>query len=336
MRMSYQANRWILLIVLTTSYAATGLSGTDAQLTGVLPDEYESVGDHVLGLGNAGMAAAAGIASVRLNPAMLAMEPVYTVSGGYHWPRNGRDFYQVGILDSKTSSLAAGMSYTGFADTYNSADAAMAEQLDSPVVRRASVGIAQAFKSLSIGLAGHFVEGVPLTAPTDPLVKGWGLGLGVASLLTPTIRVGASAENLANAKIAEYAPRTLRAGVAWIFGGGDVTAHLDFRQRDRIRSLEAGFAEPMTFGVNDSAAAASEPVLKPEQMVIGSFSARVYDVVRILGAYGQSANSDGRRLLAGGIAIVNNQVSISYGASREDMRDQSAHHAVNLNMSISL
>lgn len=300
-----------------------------------LPDEYESVGDQALGFGNAGVASASGTASLRLNPGALATPtPVYSVSGGYHWPREGRDFYQAGIIDSKTSPTAAAFSYTGFLDEYDPEASVIGDQVDSPIVRRASVGFAQILGKVSAGVAGHYVEGAPILDPTAQPIKGWSLGAGVATNLTPAIRLGASVENLANSKIADYAPRTYRAGGAWDLSK-DFSISLDYRRRDRVDKLENLIFSDTSLTLAEREEA-KDKYLQPEQMVIGSFAARVYDVVRLVGTYGQSATDDGRRLLAGGIAIVNDKISIGYGASREHMRSDVAHQAVNLNMSIAL
>ena len=65
---------------------------------GRIPDEYESLGGHSLGFSNGAQAAVSGQASVRGNPAMLAMERKYTASASYHWPTMGREFIKLVLL----------------------------------------------------------------------------------------------------------------------------------------------------------------------------------------------------------------------------------------------
>lgn len=299
-----------------------------------VPDEYESVGGHEVGLGEAGVAASGGIAATRLNPSLLPLEKEYSVGIDYHWPSRGRDFYQAGVVDSKTSSVAAGFSYTGFQEDY---DPVTSEPIaDSPVIRRLVLGVGQAFGKFALGANGQFVEGVDNdpAKPKDSRIKGTTFGLGASTLATNQIRLGASVENLANSKVRDYSPRTIRAGGAYLVGKGDVTVHLDYRMRDRTARFEGPPDIPDALrAVGDEDDESAKGPLTPEHMVIGSFSARVYDYLRLLGAYGQSVNDD-RKSLSGGIALVNNKFSLSYAASRPYLDSSSAHQAVHLSLSI--
>lgn len=306
-----------------------------------VPDEYESVGGHGLALGEAGVAASGGIAATRLNPSLLPLEKQYSVGADYHWPSRGREFYQAGVVDSKTSNVAAGFSYTGFAEDF---DPKISEEVaDSPVIRRLVLGVGQAFGKLALGANGQFVEAFDNDAakPKDARVKGTTFGLGASTLASNQVRLGASVENLANRRVRDFSPRTIRVGGAYLFGQGDVTLHLDYRHRDRTVRFESAPILPFALREagdvdGESGRESDSPqVLNPEQMVIGSFSARVYDYLRILGAYGQSV-SDDRKSLSGGLALVNNKFSLSYAASRPYLDSTSAHQAVHLSLSVFL
>lgn len=300
-----------------------------------IPDEYETAGGHGLGFSNAGVAAASGLASVRTNPAMLAAEKQYRIYGGYNWPTAGREFFNAGAVDSKTSATAAGISYTSFTDDYRRPDGRnTSSPYDSPVMRRGQVGVAQQLGAVAVGIGGHYVEATTLgTSDTylvdqEERIKGIGLTAGVAGLLTKSIRFGISGENITNKKIADYAPKTYRAGFAYIFGTGDITAHLDFRQRDRVAHFEGDQTITNNFGQIEVLRAGETA---PEQMAIGSFSARVNNYFRLLGGYGQGINTD-RSSLSGGVAIVSEKLSLSYTAARPYMKQASAQQAINLGM----
>ena len=201
-----------------------------------IPDEFEAIGGHALGLGHGGMAAISGLSSIRANPAMLAMTKQYSVVGGYHWPTYGRNFYQVGVVDSNTSNLAAGLIYNGFMDGPEDSFEGLDRQFDSPVKSRISLGFAGTSQLLAFGVSGSFVTAVSTEGSELKETKGLTLGLGVVGLLTPAIRFGLSAENLNNKEVAFVAPRTYRAALAYTLER--VTLHLDWKRRDRVDGFE--------------------------------------------------------------------------------------------------
>jgi hypothetical protein len=308
-----------------------------------LPDEYEAFGGHSLGMANGGSVATGGLSAVRLNPAMLALEKTYAVSGGWHWPTSGREFYQAGVVDSTTGSVAAGASYTSAMDDYSSQSEADEPEayLDSPIKRRVAFAFAQAFKLVSIGVGGQYVQGrshADLLTEKGSEVRGTTFSTGVVSLLSPQIRVGLSAENLGNSKIREYAPRTTRAGAAWIGANGDVTAHLDYVRRERVEAYEGRVTETsLAFGAVASAADPTQaPDARPEEMVIASTSARVQDYLRLMAGVGQSFGSENRRVLGGGVAVVSNKLVLSWTAMRPWMPDDRLHQSVNLSIEVSM
>ena len=93
---------WITAFFLTFPFCAQS-----KEKRSFLPAEYESDGGHSLGFGHGGVAAVSGQSSVKANPAMLPLEKHYRVSAGYHWPVFGREYYQAGVVDSVTSSIAS-------------------------------------------------------------------------------------------------------------------------------------------------------------------------------------------------------------------------------------
>jgi hypothetical protein len=331
---------WIRSPRLLVGAAALAIAGPAAAATTPreIPSEYESTSGLGVALNNAGVAATEPDSAVRTNPALLPTERAYSVSAGYHWPSAGRDFFQAGIVDSKTSSIAAGVSYTGFTDDYRYAQPKMKEQdqqqakLDSPLVRRGVVGLGQNLGKVSAGAGATYVEANSLEgsdAEEGRRIKGFGLNVGIAMALSPQLRLGASGENLSNRKIADYAPKTYRVGAAYAFAPA-VMGYLDARQRDRVAAFEAEPVDP--FAEEDDAGKKME---RPEQMLIAGMSVKTADFLRLLGSYGQSF-SDDRRSLAGGIAVVNKNFSLSYTASRPYMNRSSAHQAIGLSLDMAM
>ena len=159
-----------------------------------VPDEYESTGGHIGGFSNGGVAAVGGVTAVRANPAMLSEDKEYTVSMGYHWPSGGREFYQAGVVDSKTSPVAAGVSYTGFNDEYDySQDSSVEVESDSPIMKRAALAMSQSFGAFSAGLGGGYVEAHPLRGTEsfvddEESIKGYTLNFGMAGYLGKQLR----------------------------------------------------------------------------------------------------------------------------------------------------
>ncbi|MGE0171611.1 MAG: hypothetical protein AB7T49_02450 [Oligoflexales bacterium] len=320
--------RWIVAVL----FLVPSLGYGETDLTKV-PDEYESIGGHALGLGNAGMAALGGPSAVRANPAMIALEKNYTLSAGYHWPSAGREFYQAGIVDSVTSDIAAGVSYVGYEDDFVNLE--REDQIgDSRVDRRASVALAKILNKLSFGLSAHFISGYEYHSDErEKLEKKSGAtaGIGVAGLLTQTLRVGASVENLGNRKVKEFAPQIVRAGVAFMTFGGNLTLHLDYRQRENLTG------EPLVDErSNDEPTVTSEPITGPERMMFASTSLKVYDLIRILGSYGWSVSGSDRTSAGYGIGLVHEVFSISYNIFQPYLKSSKTHNAVNVNVVLAM
>ncbi len=305
-----------------------------------IPDEYETTSGHGIAMNNAGYAANDGYTAVRANPALLATQKEYTASAGFHWPVSGRDYFQAGIVDSKTSSVAAGVSYTGFQEDYAYPDSggpgnSTVSAYDSPVVRRGVVGVAQNFGALSFGIGATYVEANPIMHSEEWLegkdrVKGTGLNFGVAAGLGKGLAVGGSVENASNRKIADYAPKTYRAGVAYQLSPV-ISGYLDARQRDRVAEFESDQIVSIGEPVSDS----SDILDNPERMVIGSLVAQVQEFLRLVGSYGQSV-TDERRSVAGGAVISSKNFSLSYTLARPYMKESATHQAVALSMQMAM
>ena len=312
------------LMILCGLHSVQAFSGSPP---GRLPDEIENDGGPLLGFSYGGSSAVSGQASIRSNPAMLVFEKKYEVSGTYNWPSVGREFYQAGVVDSKTASFAAGFSYVSFRERYRSPEELTGEDekyqafYDSPIKNRLSFALAQAFSKFSVGVGAQIVN----TAIPTQKKRGVTFGGGFAGLLTPALRFGASAENLGNRGVKDVAPSTYRGGLAYLIFGGDVTLHLDYRQRERVAS------ELAVFDTSRAAPVGSYSLF--EKMAIVSSSVRIQDLLRILAGYGREIGGN-RSSLAGGVALVNRNFSLSYLLGKPYMRDSSLHQAVNLEIQL--
>jgi len=316
--------RWFVILFVAAAHTQISVAEERDRR---IPDEYESTGGMSLGTGNSGVAGLGGLSAIRLNPGMLALEKNYTIGGGYHWPTEGRDFFDAGVVDTQSSAIAAGVHYTGFSDKYDTEQfmSQGASRRDAAIQRRGSLVLGRVMGKLSLGVGAQYVEGVTFESQqgvlTEQTRSGTTLGFGIAGLLTSRIRFGASVENMANKKVAEYAPRTVRAGVAYIFGE-HVMGQVDLRQRERIGYFEQGVA-------GEEKTDEDKAYQAPERMAIASFSARVYSMLRILGAYGQSVTGPSRKSVSGGLAIINKNASLSYTASRPHMDYEQSHQSIN-------
>ncbi|MCX6124825.1 MAG: hypothetical protein NTV34_08760, partial [Proteobacteria bacterium] len=280
-----------------------------------IPEEYLSTGEQSTALANGGSLSSGGYGAVRANPAMLAAEKQYTLGGGYHWPSKGREYYQGGIVDAKTASVAAGFSYTSSLNNYEGAWAkdgsVMAE--DTPVRRRANVGLGQSFKTFSLGLGGGFIEAADPTktfSEDSDRVKGFTLGAGAVIGIAANIRAGLSVENLANKKVSFAAPTIYRAGLVW-GAVKDFSVFLDLRSREAVLSYDA---PPPAIGLFKTEQSSSKEVESEKGFVLGGL-VRIYDLLRVSAATGMSVQgSRSSATAAGGLALVNKAFTFAYGA----------------------
>lgn len=321
--------RFLVLFALTAGQVSA------QQTSRRIPDEYETTGVVGMAINNMGSAGADSHSAMRVNPALIALDRQYSLSAGYHWPTVGREYYQASVVDSKTAKIAAGVSYTGYPDDYlypSDPKTRRDAQFDSPLARRGVIGIAQNIGSMSLGAGATYVETSPLMSSVEKRqgqerVRGFGINAGGTFSLNPAIRVGASVENLSNRRIDDYVPMTYRAGLAYTASPA-LNLLLDYRQRKRIVEFEGerlrldDVTDP---GFSD-----------PEQMIFASFIGQLQSALRIMGSYGYALSDDKRRALSGGIAIVNQTISLSYSVSRPYLANSETHQAVALAIDMSM
>lgn len=330
------------MLVLLGSMVLASLKLTAIEQGQRVPDEFESVGGRGLGLGNSAAAAMTDVGAVRSNPAMMALDKQYVVSAGLHWPSVGRDFWQAGAVDSRTSGVAAGLLYSAGREAYKPESEPLSEEdqirkyYDAPLKYRASGALAQPLGSLAFGVGASYLEGfVPENAERADsklkLTKGTVYGLGLAGVLASQLYFSASVENLSNTQLRDLAPRIWRGGLSW--GGllSGLSLNLDYRQRERVYQERM----PVTFGMI-SLAPEGEGLTDDEKLVSASFIMSFQNLVQILGSYGEDLSGTKRRTLAGGVAFSNQTLSLSWLAARPYLSDEQVHHAIHLSMQVTI
>lgn len=333
--------------ILAAAIGLTGFSSAQLWASSIrLPEEYESTGGHSLAFGGSVASGIGGASAIRANPALLALEKEYTVNGAYHWPTAGRDYYQLGVVDGKTSSLAAGFAYTGAFDDYQGISEKRYQEStttkagsssfskDSPIVRRAALALALPVGRVYLGLGGGYVEARP---PSETLaeggadkIRGFTLGGGIAAHLSPALRLGFSAENLANRKVQFAAPTFYRAGVSY-FAGDFISVHLDYRSRQAVAEYE-GAAPSFTLAAKNDDKAPGQ-----ETLINASTSVKLYDLLRLVTSVGQSKSDEYSATRAGGgLSLINQKFSFSYQVLKPNLAEAGVHHAVALGLDVAI
>lgn len=311
-----------------------------------IPEEYETTGGHSLAFGGSTATAIGGMSAIRCNPALLALEKEYSFNGNYNWPTAGRDFYQLGVVDGKTSPIAAGFAYTGALDDYqgiatspgatgSNDSQTLGLSKDTPMNRRASLAFGMPLGRMYVGFGSNYVEAIaPGEALIDPRakkIKGFTMGFGAAAHLSPSVRLGFSAENLANTKLKYVSPTFYRAGASY-FMGDVASVHIDYRRRDAV-SLYEGV--PPDFALNSQDGAANGGLA--ETLVNASTSIKVYDLLRLVLSSGRTA-ADGRAAtqVAGGLSLINQKFNFSYQIIKRDLNVDAVHHALALGLDVAI
>lgn len=208
-------------------------------------------GGRSIGMGRAGASLIVDPALVRLNPAALARLKMFSIGGGYQRNADGSDQYNIGVIDSVTTELAAGLYYSMESDA---GFGFMGKDIRPPRYSYLSLGIADGYPLFGIPLyagaavnwlrtdipieggSDHVVDAT-FSAHMDPLPNLWNLS---AALVGRNL-IGTDKERLArNVEITgSIAP------LEWLRGAGGVITDLT-----RSSDLDAGFlvgieAEPV-------------------------------------------------------------------------------------------
>lgn len=289
-----------------------------------VPTEILSPSGSSLGINNSGSVMTSDVGSVRLNPAMLGIMKDYAVAGSYHWPSAGREFYQVGVVDGKTAPVAAGFLLTGFPEKAFS-EKLNGNSVDSGIEQRLSVALAHSFSLFSAGITGSYLSG--RQEKDAPLFRAYTLGIGLAGLLTPDIRFGASVENLANSRAKDAAPTIVRFGGAYAMSNGNVVIGLDFRHREPAAAYD-GCQIDLT---NSSQKCSS---LKADQWAFLSGILEVIDEFKVMSSLGSATDGKAQEI-SGGVGYYGSNASLSY-MYQQTRPSRRTHQGVQLEMRVAL
>ena len=317
----------VLLAMMLLSLSTEAAVANESRLIR-LPSEYEATDERALGLNNMGTAGIDSYAAIRINPALLILNRSYNFGAAYHWPiADARQYYQLGLVDGTTSKLVAGASYTGFADNYKTGNLYLAT--DSPIVKRASLGVAYPLRSLAIGLSAHYIEANQDTGLTTTVVeKGLTLGFGVLGYITNRLRFGLSVENVNNENVKTYAPRVFRGGLNWLALGDQAEVFLDWRQRQRVSAVEGELPTiALTQGMEQSHGFQDQ-----ESMGFVGGRLKFYDVLQLSLSYGHAIDESERRSLASGLSIVNQGFAFTYSVARPYLESTDIHSSLGLTL----
>lgn len=282
-----------------------------------IPDAYETVPGKAQALNGTATAYGIGdLGALSTNPALLFATPNYEFSTAYHWPTAGREFYQAGIIDSKTRKIAAALSYTGYMDKYNNTVESI--ETDSKLTRRIQTGFAHPFGKISFGVSLQYLEAKKIVQKNEIQdIKGFNFGLGLFTKFSKSLSLGASANSLNSKKLGEVAPKTYRAGLSYKLAAKWL-ANLDLKQRDRT---------PEEVGLT-----------KPERM---GFVALIYNhqnKLELLASYGKEFSTENgrkpRESLSGGASIQMEKVKLGYTVLKPYRRSPEKHQSIHLSFAV--
>lgn len=305
-----------------------------------IPDEYEYALKSAC-LVSGGTALINNASAVKINPSMIATDIKYTITGAYNFSSFGRDFIQIGIVDSKTSPVAAGILYTGFLDKYNkSAYNFIKKEKDSTINQRFLIAFAQKFKSFTIGIGGQYLEAWEFqnTTQEKTKIKGISFNFGLSILISPIIRYAASIENFSNKKIQNYAPQVFRTGISSVIFRDSIIVNLDYKIRQRVKNQEYMFDNLAQYNLSENEINQIQQddnkYTTSEQSFIGSSNIKIYDMFNVLISYAIETSSIKRTQLGTGIEVVNKNSSLFYNIVKPYLNKPETFQNIGLSLNI--
>ena len=287
-----------------------------------IPGEIEQAGGYAGAINNSGVSFLEGSSATKINPALLVETKDYVVSGSYHWPVGGREFYELGVVDGITSKYVASLQYNGFQEDYKvnwEQDA-----IDAPVKKRASMALALPLKYIAVGANASYVEGYTLNGTDLNSVKALTLGFGLYGKFTKHLKLGASIQNFNNDSIKSIAPMTIRAGVSLMLLEQQLLISAEFKQRQRIESYEGAVLID-----NFSELSYLED---PERMAYLSSVVKVFDVVRLMGSYGMGLLEDPRKSASAGVGLAQGGYTFYYTIAKPYLSHEELAHSLSISL----
>ncbi|MCY4380087.1 MAG: hypothetical protein OXC40_00750 [Proteobacteria bacterium] len=310
------------------------------------------------GMIGGGVTAFSGVEAIRINPAMLSQSTDYQVSGSFHWPTYGRNFYQGAIVDG-TGPVKAGLLYTAplnrtFDDSWLKADnntqntthlsQTNRESLvwGMKTIQKFNLSLAQSFQKISFGITGAYLEGMMRKYRSFHLEQVSGVTFGIASFfpINQQLLLGVSCENLNNQQIVQLAPTIFRAGFGWLLSSSHLAIHGDYLRRQRVRSEWILVKKKETpEDPNWSSMFDERDIISDyEQSVVASIKGQFQEIIVVTGAYRMEIGNHGleRQGLAAGISVAPELYSISYTIQRPDLSSPALHQSVSLAITLKM
>jgi len=297
----------------------------------VLPDEYSSSGGEAMALAGGGSVGVRGIDSVVLNPAMLGKAYGYSVNASYHWPRFGRSFFQVGVVDTVTSSVAAGVLYNRSLTKYQADEEVNREQhlLDTPINHRLQLAFAKSFSKIVLGLNLHYVQGhIPLREKEEEALNVFGVGLGVAMDLSSEFVAGLSINHFGQGKIGYFAPRKIQGGISYFLPSFPLRLNVDYIRRTRVDLEKRYFFLPE----GEDTWLFKDEERKSEQSIVFSGDVVFKNFIKFLAGYRRTFEEK-KQSFATGVALTNQFYRIAYIMRWPNIKNKTeTHQAIMLNV----
>ena len=303
------------------------LRAQDDEIEARIYDEYETSGGESNAFAGSGASIVSKIASIKINPAGLSTGRVYSIEGGYHKPSYGDDFYQIGIVDNKTSSVAAGFLYTDFR---KSVQKRLLKEDDAPVKRRFSLGLATSLNEVvSFGIGANYTTAISDVSMDDngelEFERENGItaaNVGLLVKIGQSVKLGLSAENLFHkSSMKDFNPRFYRFGSSYLLDAGSIQLefNLDYRGRERIEKEK----------ILDSSLGTLE------HMVFVGTSITSYEIIKIMASYGRAVRNDKRSSLGFGISLKKNDSYISASCLYPYLNvDKKTHTSITLSYAV--
>lgn len=187
----------------------------------------EIEGPRVLGLGGAFAAIADDTSAVRINPAGMALKKTYTVELNSQRIHGGPEALNVTIIDSHTSELATGVSYT--------------REKEKEIRRDFGIlAIAQPYGDFFIGMSAKYFS----DKGTDE--KDYSYDVGAIMHASDRLSIGLVGKNLASTRFA-FVRKTYTAGLAYLLvpaltASFDATKDPDLTGDDKIYAAGLEYA----------------------------------------------------------------------------------------------
>lgn len=288
------------------------------------PEEIDLASGLGIAYSGGGVTSISGLHSIKLNPAALSDQKLYIGSASYHWPSFGREYYQVGFIDAKTSKLTAAVQYTGFIEKYSLElknnlgieNDSQNSVYDTPIKNRVHFALGHTLSNkFLLGMSANYVKASDTSLKlSNGKSSSISFGGGFIAKYTKKLNIAGSAENLFNNVSTSQPSRTFRVGANYDYS---TSLSLGFEYKNRKRSeydIESEHSSEHT-GI-----AIAKLKLRDYLSVIGSY------------AKGFADSKVDHSIISGGVTFQTKTLRIGYLLSAPNKSSDQAHHALNVQL----